>query len=166
MQEHYDMKIYASFKKDAPEINPSTIDWQTATASNFNYRVTAPAGDKNPLGRVKFIFNNEHDVYMHDTPEKSLFASNDRARSSGCIRLENPMALVEYFYADNSDLNSELVNQYLSTHQTKFIQLRNPMPVYITYIPAWVDRFGRAHFGEDVYKNNVTDQTEIKETIA
>ncbi len=152
LKEHYDMHIYANFKKDAPEINPSTIDWQTATASNFKYRVTAPPSDTNPLGRVKFLFKNDHDVYMHDTPEKGLFASSDRARSSGCIRLENPMALVHYFEADNSDLTPELVNHYLSTYQTKYIQLRNPMPVYLTYITSWVDRYGRVHFAEDVYR--------------
>lgn len=151
LKEHYDMRVYANYNKNAPEINPSSIDWQTVTASNFKYRITAPPSDVNPLGRIKFIFDNEHDVYMHDTPEKSWFALKDRARSSGCIRLENPMALVEYFYHNNTDLNAELVNQYLSTYETKFIQLRHPIPVYVTYILAWTDRYGRVHFGRDVY---------------
>lgn len=154
MKEHYNMHVYANFDKNAPEINPETINWQTATASNFKYRVTAPPSDTNPLGRVKFIFANDHDVYMHDTPEKGVFALNERARSSGCIRLENPMSLVEYFYADNSDLNAELVHQYLSTYETKYIQLRNPIPVYVTYITAWVDRYGRVNFAPDVYGKN------------
>ncbi|MCX7121120.1 MAG: L,D-transpeptidase family protein [Gammaproteobacteria bacterium] len=154
MNEHYDMKVYANWSKDAPEISPAAINWQTADISNFTYRVTAPPSDKNPLGRVKFIFANDQDVYMHDTPEKGLFALNDRARSSGCIRLENPMALVEYFYSDNTDLNQELVNQYLSTYETKYIQLKNPMPVYITYITSWVDQNGHAHFANDIYKSS------------
>ncbi len=152
MKEHYDMHVYASYSKDAPEINPTTIDWQTASLDNFHYRVTAPASNVNPLGRFKFIFANDQDVYMHGTPDNGLFASSDRARSSGCIRLENPQALVEYFYADNTDLNAELVNQYLSTNQTKYIQLKNPMPIYITYITTWVDTQGHAHFGQDVYR--------------
>ncbi len=151
LKEHYDMRIYASYDKDAREINPSSIDWQTVSASNFTFRVTAPPSDKNPLGRVKFLFKNDHDVYMHDTPEKSLFTLKDRARSSGCIRLEDPMALVHYFYNDNADLNAELVNQYLSTYETKYIQLRNPLPVYVTYMTAWTDHFGRVYFGRDVY---------------
>lgn len=151
LKEHYDMRVYANYDKNAPEINPASINWQTASLSNFPYRVMAPASDQNPLGRVKFIFANDDDIYMHDTPEKSLFSLTDRARSSGCIRLENPMALVEYFYADNNDLNAELVNQYLSTRETKYIQLTNALPVYITYIPAWADRYGRVHFGQDIY---------------
>ncbi|OGT43933.1 MAG: hypothetical protein A3F13_00625 [Gammaproteobacteria bacterium RIFCSPHIGHO2_12_FULL_40_19] len=154
MKEHYDMRVYANHDKNAPEISTASIDWKTATASNFKYRVTAPPSAMNPLGRFKFIFENDHDVYMHDTPEKAVFAMNDRARSSGCIRLENPLALVEYFYADNTDLNAELVNQYLSTYQTKYIQLRNAIPVYVTYILAWVDPQGHAHFAEDIYQRS------------
>lgn len=151
MHDHYDMKIYATWDKDSAEIDPSTINWQTANSSNFRYRVTAPPSAVNPLGRVKFIFANTYDVYMHDTPEKSLFALNDRARSSGCIRLENPMALVAYFYNDNSDLNEQLVAQYLSTYQTKYIALKHPIPVYVTYILASVDQQGHAHFARDIY---------------
>ena len=151
MKEHYDMHIYKNWDKNSPEINPSAIDWQTADRSNFTYRVTAPPSDKNPLGRVKFSFANEHDVYMHDTPEKSLFALTDRARSSGCIRLEDPMALVRYFYADNNDLSEALSQQYLSTYETKYIQLRNAMPVYLTYILVTVDAAGNVHFWKNVY---------------
>ncbi|MDP1574741.1 MAG: L,D-transpeptidase family protein [Coxiellaceae bacterium] len=151
MKEHYDMHIYKNWDKNSPEINPSAIDWQTANTSNFVYRVTAPPSDKNPLGRVKFSFANEHDVYMHDTPEKSLFALTDRARSSGCVRLEDSMALVRYFYADNNDLSEDLSQQYLSTYQTKYIQLRNAMPVYLTYILVTVDANGNVHFWKNIY---------------
>ena len=166
LKEHYDMHIYTSYDKNATEINPTSIDWQTATAKNFRYRVSAPPSAVNPLGRVKFIFANDHDVYMHDTPEKSLFSLTDRARSSGCIRLEDPMALVHYFYADNSDLNEPLVNQYLSTYQTKYIQLKNALPVYVTYITAWVDADGYAHFARDVYHNEDETVTGEKNLIA
>ncbi len=61
MKQHYDMRVYQSYQKDAPEINASTINWQTVSAKNFPYRITAPASDTNPLGRVKFIFDNSED---------------------------------------------------------------------------------------------------------
>lgn len=154
LKEHGGLKIYKNWDKDSPEVDPLTINWQTANLSNFNYRLTAPPGDTNPLGRVKFIFENSDDVYMHDTPQKALFADMKRAYSSGCIRLEHPLQLVEYFYSDNKDLNAELTNQYLSTAQTKYIQLKNPMPIYVTYITASVDAQGHAHFREDVYRRN------------
>ncbi|HLB56322.1 MAG TPA: L,D-transpeptidase family protein [Coxiellaceae bacterium] len=166
LKEHYDMRVYANYEKNAPEINPSTINWQTATLSTFPYRVTAPASDVNPLGRIKFIFENDQDIYMHGTPDTALFAQHYRAKSSGCIRLENPMALVEYFYVDNNDLNAELVNQYLSTRETKYIQLRNPMPVYITYIPAWIDNDGHAHFSQNIYdRSGASANTESTDTF-
>lgn len=155
LKEHHDIKVYTNWDKNAPEIDPLTIDWHNADANNFAYRLTAPPGDNNPLGRVKFIFDNEEDIYMHDTPQKELFADMKRAYSSGCIRLEHPFQLVEYFYSDNQDLNHELVNQYLSTTETKYIQLKNPIPIYVTYITAWVDGHGRVHFREDIYRSVV-----------
>lgn len=154
LHEHYDMRVYASWNKDAAQINPSSIDWQTADAKTFPYRVTAPPSDANPLGRVKFLFNNEHDVYMHGTPEQSLFNLTIRARSSGCIRLEDPLALVRYFYDTNNDLNEMLTHEYLSSYDTKYIQLRYPMPVYVTYILVSVDNFGHLHFWPDIYHEN------------
>lgn len=156
LKEHYDMKVYANWKKDAAEIDPLTIDWKNATSKNFVYRVTAPPGDANPLGRVKFIFENEHDVYMHDTPSKELFSSIERAYSSGCIRLEKPFELVEYFYSDNSDLDAEHVRDYLSSGETKYVQLKNPIPIRVTYITSWVDTEGRVHFREDIYQKSST----------
>lgn len=151
MNEHYNMKLYASWKKDAPEIDPFTVDWHSMNGKTFPYRITAPPGDQNPLGRVKFVFENDHAIYMHGTPAKELFSKMKRDFSSGCIRLEHPLHLVEYFYDDNTDLDPELVNQYLSTNQTKYIKLRTPIPVKITYITAWVDANGKAHFREDIY---------------
>jgi len=155
LKEHHDIKVYANWDKTAPEIDPLTIDWKNANLKNFTYRLTAPPGDQNPLGRVKFIFDNKEDIYMHDTPQKELFSNMQRAYSSGCIRLEHPLQLVEYFYADNQDLNDELVNQYLSTTETKYIQLKNPIPIYVTYITAFVDQQGHVHFREDIYKQAV-----------
>ncbi|EKD76906.1 MAG: Peptidoglycan-binding protein [uncultured bacterium] len=166
LKEHYDMRVYANWDKNAPEIDPLTIDWKNANAKNFVYRVSAPPGEKNPLGHVKFIFENEHDVYMHDTPDKALFSKIERAYSSGCIRLEKPFELVEYFYSDNTDLNTELVNQYLGLGDTKFVQLKNPMPIHITYITAWVDKNGYVHFREDIYQQSPGNSTEPAADIA
>ncbi|OGT53871.1 MAG: hypothetical protein A3E84_00685 [Gammaproteobacteria bacterium RIFCSPHIGHO2_12_FULL_42_13] len=155
LHEHYDMRVYANCEKDAAEIDASTIDWQNMRLANFPYCVRAPAGEKNPLGRIKFIFGNKYDVYLHDTPEKSIFNLSKRVRSSGCIRLENPQMLVHYFGFDNDNLKPELVVQYLSTLDTKQVGLKNPMPIYIVYILNWVDSQGRVIFGKNIYENGV-----------
>ena len=146
------ISIYTSWKKDAYKVDPNDIDWQKTHAEGFPYRFTQAPGDNNALGRVKFVFLNKQDIYMHDTPQKGLFAKIQRAFSSGCIRLEKPYHLVEYFIQNSPDLTHEKVITKLESGETKYIKIRNPIPIYITYITAWVDKDGYTHFREDVYK--------------
>ena len=67
------------------------VDWSSISPTRFPYFVRQDAGDRNALGRIKFIMPNSDDIYMHDTPDRHLFSRPDRAFSSGCIRLEKPM---------------------------------------------------------------------------
>ncbi len=146
------IKIYSSWEKDAYEINPADIDWMKAHNYGFPYRLSQTPGNHNALGRVKFIFLNKDDVYMHDTPQKGLFAQIQRAFSSGCVRLERPFELVEYFIQESPTLTHEEINKKLSSGETQYVKIRNPIPIFITYITSWVDENGRIHFREDVYK--------------
>lgn len=146
------LRIYSSWASNADVIDPTSIDWSQVSEEGFNYRMTQEPGDLNALGRVKFVFNNSHDVYMHDTPHKELFDNMQRAFSSGCIRLEQPFKLVEYFIQEDGGLNADQIYSQLDTGKTKYFRLKNPMPIYITYITAWVDEKNRPHFREDVYK--------------
>lgn len=152
------IKIYSSWASNASVIDPTSIDWSQVSEEGFNYKMTQEPGDLNALGRVKFVFNNSHDVYMHDTPHKELFDNMQRAFSSGCIRLEQPFKLVEYFIQKDGGLNAEQIYSQLETGQTKYFRLKNPMPIYITYITAWVDEKNRPHFREDVYKREGMEQ--------
>jgi len=146
------ISIYSSWKRSAYEINPNSIDWKKAKTQRFPYRLTQAPGDNNALGRVKFVFLNKEDIYMHDTPQKGLFKEIQRAFSSGCIRLEKPYHLVEYFIQDSQNLTREEVVNNIESGKTKYIKIRNPIPIYITYITAWVDKNGYTHFRENVYK--------------
>ena len=148
------ISIYSSWKKDAYTINSADIDWQKAMYEGFPHRMTQAPGPLKPLGRVKFIFLNEHDVYLHDTPQKGIFGQIQRAYSSGCVRLEKPFQLVEYFIQENPELEHEKLNEYLSEGDIKYVKIQNPMPIYITYITAWVDKNGVSHFREDIYKKS------------
>ena len=74
-------------------IDPAAIDWQNATPGNFPYTLRQPPGPDNALGRVKFIFPNQYSIFLHDTPSRELFASDQRTFSSGCIRVEHPLDL-------------------------------------------------------------------------
>lgn len=150
----HNIRIYSSWRKDAYEIHPDEIDWEAARKKGFRYKLSQPPGDDNPLGRVKFIFLNEHDVYLHDTPQKGLFDKIRRAYSSGCLRVEKPFQLVEYFLRDNDRWDNTRVVEHLDTYETKYIRLKNPMPIYVAYITAWVDEKGYVHFREDIYQRD------------
>lgn len=80
----------------AKEIDPKTIDWSTVAAANLTYRFKQDPGAQNALGRIKFMFPNKFNVYLHDTPSKELFAKVRRDSSSGCIRVEKPVDLTGY----------------------------------------------------------------------
>ncbi len=154
------ISIYSSWEKDAYKIDPVLIDWEHAANKNFPYRFSQSPGNFNALGRVKFVFLNTEDVYLHDTPQKGLFAKIQRAFSSGCVRLEKPFELVEYFIQASPTLSHEEVFEKLNTGETKYVRIKNPIPIYITYITAWVDKNGYSHFREDIYKRNEFDTTE------
>lgn len=146
------IKIYESWKNRNKTIDPSTLDWNQIWEQGFPYHFTQEPGNGNSLGKVKFLFDNPHGVYMHDTPKKYLFNKIKRAYSSGCIRLEKPFLLAEYFLRDNPNFDQETVQDILTSNKTKYIKLRTPIPVHITYITAWVDKQGHLHFREDIYK--------------
>ena len=150
------IQIFKSWQKNAIPIDPTTIDWHAINPESFRYRFRQQSGQKNALGRVKFVFSNKHDVYLHDTPEKGLFNTLRRAYSSGCIRLHQPMRLVEYFIENNPRLKPEKIQQYLVAGKTQYVRIDNPLPIYIAYITAWVDAQGRAHFREDIYQKDVS----------
>ncbi len=145
------ISVYSSWQQGASKVDPANVDWAKAAEQGVSYKMTQAPGDHNALGRVKFVFNNSHDVYMHDTPHKELFDEAQRVFSSGCIRLHHPFRLVEYFIQENQNLEPEKVYSQLESGQTKYLRLKNPIPIYVTYITAWVDKEGRPHFREDVY---------------
>lgn len=111
-------------------------------------------GVKNSLGRVKFLFPNNYEIYLHDTPDKSLFAKKDRALSHGCIRVAQPEQLAAYLLRNQGDWTPERIQQAMNSGKEQTVQLNRPMPVAITYYTAWVDRNGQLHFRDDVYHHD------------
>lgn len=108
-------------------------------AYNSEGKLYQKEGAKNALGLVKFLFPNKYNVYMHDTPAKSLFNRHKRAFSHGCIRLEKPLALL-----------NELGYEY-DTDKNKWVTLENQIPVFVEYHTAWIDDDGIAQFRNDIY---------------
>jgi L,D-transpeptidase YcbB len=111
-------------------------------------------GEKNSLGRVKFLFPNSFNIYFHDTPSKSLFEKDKRAYSHGCIRLAEPEKMANYLLRDNGDWTPERISEAMYSGNEKFVKLKKPVPVIITYYTAWVDENGQLNFRDDVYTHD------------
>src|SRR5690606_37993422 len=97
------------------------------------------------------IFPNSYNIYLHDTPSRNLFEEERRAFSHGCIRIQKPFELAEYLLKEDAEWPSEKITQAMRTNSEKWVSLDNPVPVYITYFTAWVDRDGLLNFREDIY---------------
>ncbi len=133
------------------EVNPQSIDWQSARVGNFAYSIRQNPGAINALGRIKFIFPNKYDIYMHDTPSRNLFQRNERAYSSGCIRLEQVNQLAMYLLKDQRGWSEEKVTEAFQSQRTQTVYLENPIDVHILYITAFVSPEGEINFRKDIY---------------
>jgi murein L,D-transpeptidase YcbB/YkuD len=108
-------------------------------------------GEKNALGKVKFLFPNSFNIYFHDTPAKSLFEKDKRAYSHGCIRLKEPGKMASYVLRDQPEWTPGRIEEAMNAGKEKFVKVKDPIPVLITYYTAWVDENGQLNFREDIY---------------
>ena len=108
-------------------------------------------GDKNQLGKIKFLFPNSYNIYFHDTPYKGLFEKDKRAYSHGCIRLSEPVKLAEYLMRDQPEWTTEKIQEAMESGKEKFVRVKDPVQVLIYYYTAWVDANGRLQFRDDIY---------------
>ncbi len=132
-------------------INAAAIDW-TVTNIN-NYSIRQKPGPGNALGKVKFLFPNEHNIYLHDTPSKSLFSRAFRAYSHGCVRVMNPMEFAGALVATNPEITQASL-EALSGPKEKWVNLKNKIPVHLMYFTLRVDEDGTIRSYGDVYGHN------------
>jgi len=145
------MRVFSSWKADAKEINPYDIDWRNVTNSNFYYKLRQDPGPNNALGRIKFMFPNRFNVYLHDTPSRELFNKTSRTFSSGCIRIQNPEELALYLLEDDPRWDREKFYKALDTTKEQSIILSSPVPVHLLYWTVFVDEDGVVQFRKDIY---------------
>jgi murein L,D-transpeptidase YcbB/YkuD len=113
-------------------------------------------GEKNSLGKVKFLFPNSFNIYFHDTPSKSLFNQDKRAYSHGCIRLAEPEKMAQYLLRNNPEWTPGKISEAMNSGNEKYVKLKKSIPVIISYYTAWVDEEGLLNFRDDIY-NHDTD---------
>lgn len=111
-------------------------------------------GPGNALGKVKFLFPNSFNIYFHDTPAKSLFNKDKRAYSHGCIRLREPEKMANYVLRDQPEWTPEKISEAMNSGEEKYVKVKKPIPVVVTYYTAWVDENGQLNFREDIYDHD------------
>lgn len=148
---------------EGTEINPMTIDWSTEEAAKLHFR--QDPGKINAMASVKINFPNPHAVYMHDTPQQSLFTELERFHSSGCVRVQNVRDLVTWLLRDTDGWSRQRFEQTIKSGESTPVQLVNPVPVYFTYISAWSTGDGVAHLRDDIYARDGVQELQISTAI-
>jgi murein L,D-transpeptidase YcbB/YkuD len=142
----HDMEVVRGFGDDAPPVG-----YRQLLAGDGEVRVRQRPGAENPLGRIKFMFPNEHDIYLHDTPAEHLFAEPDRSESHGCIRVERPLDLAGYLLRGSDAWTRQRVEAKIGSGQREEVPLPRQTPVLLVYFTAAVRPDGRLELYEDIY---------------
>ena len=129
-------------------VNPDYIDWYSDEPTLFKFRQNP--GYANSLGVAKINFANKHAVFLHDTPNKSLYSDGQRFYSSGCVRVQNIDDLIQWLLSSNDSWERNKLENILNVAKTKTVQMKEQIPIKLGYLTAWVDE-GQVHFREDIY---------------
>ena len=144
------------------QIDSATIDWSQYPGNSFPYLIRQQPGPKNTLGRVKFIFPNKHAVYLHDTLKKSGFERAERALSSGCIRIQNPLHFSELLLADKPGWDRAKIDTVVESREPTHVNLARPLTVMLLYWTTGVDYERRVVFKPDIYDRDGAVLTGLK----
>jgi murein L,D-transpeptidase YcbB/YkuD len=134
-------------------VQTSTLDFKNLSANKFPYIVRQEPGPWNALGEMKFMFPNKYDIYLHDTPSKSLFSKASRAYSHGCIRVSKPLDLAVKLL-EGTEYDRKKITSILETHETTRINLPEPIDILLMYWTCGIDRNGKLFFAPDIYERD------------
>lgn len=140
--------------KDGMAVNSSSIDWSSVGPGNFPYRLRQAPGEQNALGQVKIIFPNKHNVYLHDTPTRGLFAQRQRAFSSGCMRTQDPLALSAWLLEDTPGWTRERIETAVQSGKETRANLKVKVPVHILYFTAVNEGPSGIRYLDDIYSRD------------
>ncbi|MDI3359690.1 L,D-transpeptidase [Lelliottia sp. V89_10] len=136
-------------------IDPYQVDWSTITASNLPFRFQQAPGERNSLGRYKFNMPSSDAIYLHDTPNHNLFQKDTRALSSGCVRVNKASELANMLLGD-AGWNDTRISDALKEGNTRYVNIRQNIPVNLYYLTAFVGADGRTQYRTDIYNYDLT----------
>ncbi len=135
-------------------VDRTTVDFGSFTEETFPFSMREPPNQGNALGLVKFMFPNRHNIYLHDTPSKSLFGREVRAFSHGCIRLADPFDFAYALLAKQNSNPQEFFQSNLRSGVERRIDLVDPVPVHLVYRTAYTQADGRMQYRRDIYRRD------------
>jgi murein L,D-transpeptidase YcbB/YkuD len=144
------------------EVAPESIDWNSDQA--VDYMLRQDPGKINAMASTKINFHNPHAVYMHDTPQQSLFGQIERFHSSGCVRVQNVRDLVSWLLRSTPGYNRQEIERIIATGVNTPILLAEPVPLYFTYITAWSVEPGIVEFRDDIYQRDGVEELALDST--
>lgn len=145
-------EIIPAMKKNSNYISRNNMEITGYSGGLPNIR--QKPGPNNSLGLVKFLLPNSYNIYLHDTPAKSLFNESSRAFSHGCVRVEEPEKLAQFLLQGDSTWTDDAIKKAMHSGTEKYVTLKKPVPVFITYFTAFVDRQGNINFRPDIYERD------------
>ncbi|MCX7305269.1 MAG: L,D-transpeptidase family protein [Hyphomicrobiales bacterium] len=148
---------------DGNEIEPAAIDWNTEDAAK--YRLRQDPGSGNAMASVKINFPSPEGVYMHDTPQQSLFSKLMRFDSSGCVRVQNVRDLVTWILRDTPGWDRQHFEATIKSGENTPVAVAQPVPVYFTYISAWSTGDGVVQLRDDIYGRDGVDELQISQAL-
>lgn len=147
------------------EVAIDAVGPDSTVLRGFPYRIRQKPGDKNALRAMKFMFPNEHAIYLHDTPADHLFHERLRTLSHGCVRLEQPVELAHILLRESSTHSPSEFDALLASGEEHVLPL-DPVPVYLIYQTVWVDESGVPTFTPDVYDRNTEARQALTSAMA
>ena len=132
-------------------VSRGSVNFAAYNARNFPYALRQPPSDGNALGKVKFMFPNPYNIYLHDTPSKSLFDKEVRAYSHGCIRVADPFDLAHELLSWQTDNAEAEFEAALESGRETTVKLKQSLPVHLVYFTAYPDQKGRMTYRRDIY---------------
>ena len=145
------IKLFSGWNASAAVLDATTIDWSAVSPRGFGYRLRQEPGKGNALGTLKFMFPNRFNVYLHDTPARSLFKKAVRSFSHGCIRVENPDEFAAMLLRDHEGWSREEIQAAIASGKRQVVTLKTSIPVHLTYLTAWVNKDASVYFRDDIY---------------
>ncbi|MCV9928278.1 L,D-transpeptidase family protein [Flavobacterium sp. LS1R49] len=140
-------EIKPGIAKDKNYLAKKNLEWNNGSVRQL-------PGKNNSLGLVKFLFPNSNNIYLHDTPAKSLFERENRAFSHGCVRVAKPRELAIELLKQDPTWTPERIDKAMHAGKESWYTLKKKVPVYIGYFTAWVDRDGNLNFYKDIYQKD------------